>query len=420
MLPFIPWSPYLWVHDFGVKGKGVSDSVLCDWDNYWHPDYRPVNDVVSWPDENVGFIVGAYETFIATDDHEKLKMLWPYLKNTGKRLLIQKDIYGDPRYPWTFETSHNMYDAGGYCQTYSTGTVIPAYKCMSEIAEVMNEPDTKVIYDEAAAATYKGFEAKYLFQDYVYLDKHCEGALAGPWFSQCLKFDQFDQDRVDKYIFDVLDKYYKPVTDSMGYPGGTYNEWPQHIVGHFGGYALQRTRFDIAMALWKDMYHRSYLDRNRVFNLPISLQAKAVPNYAATSIDGYLQYISRTSTWRMYQDIIGYYRNKHSGEVWLEPVILPEMNHKLTNGFFISAEGNGTISCTEKGSSYEDRIITFKPDNPIQVNSIYLKDHPGSPVIFINGVRQTWTRTGPAWKKRILIKWSGTVNDKGIVVDVKS
>ena len=406
-------------HDFAVNEHGVSDEDLCGWDDYSHPDYRPLDDVVSWPDENVGFIVGVYETFIATDDHEKLSLLWPYLKNTAERLLAQKDTYGDPNYPWTFETSHNMYDAGGYCQTYSTGTVIPAYKCMTLLAEAMNDPDTKIIYEEAVSETIKGFKAKYLAAPYKYLDIHCEGALAGPWFSQCLKFDQFDLEKVDQYIYNVLDEFYSPVKDSMGYPEGTYNEWPQHIVGHLGGYALQRNKFDVALALWKDMYNRSYQDRNRVFNLPISLQSKTLPKPAATDVDGYLMYSSRSSAWRMYQDIIGYYRNKHTGEIWLEPIVLPEMNHRLTSGFFISAEGNGTVSYTEKGSAFEDRTIIFKPDNLIHVNGIYIKDHSGSPVITVNGAKQTWMRTGPAWKQRILINWSGEVNEKGIVVDVE-
>ncbi len=184
-------------HDFGVNGHGVSDEDLCDWDDINHADYRPVEDVVSWPDENVGFIVGVYETFIATDNQEKLSLLWPYLKNTGNRLIVQKELYGDPESPWIFKTSHNMYDAGGYCQTYSTGTVIPAYKCMALMAEAMNEPETRQFYENAATETVKGFEAKYLASEYVYLDKHCEGAMAGPWFSQCLKFDQFDQEKVD-------------------------------------------------------------------------------------------------------------------------------------------------------------------------------------------------------------------------------
>ena len=408
-------------HDFAATGRHILDHSLCSWDDYNHPDYGSGGDIKSWPDENVGFIVGVYETFIATDDLSKLKLLWPYVKNTGNRLLVMKDKdeYGDPDYPWTFKTSRNMYDAGGYCQAYSTGVVIPAYKCMALMAEIMNEPDTKKIFENAAQETYKGFEAKYLTSKYTHLEKHAENVMSGPWFSQCLKFDQFDPVKVDKYIYNVLEEYYKPLTDSLGFPRGTYDEWPQHLVGHFGGYAFQKDKLDVTLALWKDMYNRGYQDRNKVFNLSISMPPKAKPNYAATDISSYLQYSSRTSTWRIYQDLIGYYRNKHTGEIWLEPIILPEMNHQLINGYLISAEGNGTISCTEKGSSFEDRTITFKPENPIQVKGIYIKDRPGTPVITIDGVKQTWARTGPSWKKRIRINWSGTVNKNGIIVDVK-
>ncbi len=405
-------------HDFGVHGSGVTDKDLCAWDDFDHEDYRPVKDVVSWPDENVGFIVGAYETFIATGDMEKLKLLWLYLKNTGRRLIAQKEQYGDPEYPWIFKSSHNMYDAGGYCQTYSTGTVIPAYQCMALMADVMDDPDLKIFYDNAAKETRKGFEAKYLVSEYPYLGKHCEGALAGPWFSRCLKFDQFDTDKVDKYIYDALAKYYKPVSDSLGFPEGTYDEWPQHLTGHFGGYALQNENFDVAIALWKDMYHRGYQDRNRVFNLPITLRPKAVPDHAAKSMDGYFQYTSRTSTWRIYKDIVGYHRNKHTGEIWLEPMILPEMNHRLEKGCYISAEGNGTVSCVEKGKDHKDRTIVFKPDNAMHVNGIYIKDHKGSPVITIDGKPQPWTRTGPEWKKRIRIDWNGVVDKQGIIIEM--
>jgi hypothetical protein len=167
------------------------------------------------------------------------------------------------------------------------------------------------------------------------------------------------------------------------------------------------------------MYHRSYLDRNRVFNLPISLQPKAVPDYSATSVDGYYQYTSRTSTWRIYQDMIGYYRNKHTGEIWLEPLILPEMDHRLQDGYFISAEGNGTVSCTETGKGYEDQVIQFKPEKTITVNGIYLKDHSGTPVVSVNGIVQKWTRTGPDRKKRIRVEWSGNADYRGLMVEVK-
>ena len=406
-------------HDFGVNGNGVTDKDLCAWDDYDHHDYLPVENIVSWPDENVGFIIGAYETFIATNDIEKLRLLWPYLKNTGHRLLAQKEEYGDPEYPWIFKTSHNMYDAGGYCQTYSTGTVIPAYKCMAFMAKVLNERELSHFYDSAAVETHKGFEAKYLTSKYPYLEKHCEGALAGPWFSQCLKFDQFNTEKVDKYIYQALDEYYVPLSDSLGFPEGSYDEWPQHLTGHFGGYALQRGKFNEAIALWKDMYNRGYLDRNRVFNLSITLRPKAKPDYAATDIGGYYQYTSRTSTWRIYQDIVGYHRNRHTGEIWLEPMILPQMDHRLINGYFISAEGNGTINCEEKGNDHEDRAIVFKPEKSIEVNGIYLKDHKGTPVVTIDGVPQTWSRTGPAWKKRIRINWKGTVDENGIRIEVK-
>ena len=56
----------------------------------------------------------------------------------------------------------------------------------------------------------------------------------------------------------------------------------------------------------------------------------------------------------------------------------------------------------------------------MNVRGIYIKDHTGSPVVTVNGISQTWIRTGPEWKKRIKINWNGTVDRSGIVIDVKN
>jgi hypothetical protein len=87
--------------------------------------------------------------------------------------------------------------------------------------------------------------------------------------------------------------------------------------------------------------------------------------------------------------------------------------------YFITAEGNGTLSCTESGKNFEDRHIVFKPENSININGIYIKDHAGSPSVKVNGTIQKWTREGPDWKKRIKINWKGEADANGLTIEVK-
>ena len=134
-------------------------------------------------------------------------------------------------------------------------------------------------------------------------------------------------------------------------------------------------------------------------------------------------YISFMDFYRDYTTILGYQRNKVSQELWLEPILPASMNDTLKNGFYVSPEGNGTISFTQDAATAEQRI-TFKPDSSIPVNQIYVKDKYGAtlPPVWVNGAgvaAANVTRIGMGYGKELKINWSGTVNPAtGLSVEV--
>jgi hypothetical protein len=118
--------------------------------------------------------------------------------------------------------------------------------------------------------------------------------------------------------------------------------------------------------------------------------------------------------------MLGYFRNKSTGELWLEPIIPPEMNHSITNGFYMSPEGYGTISASEDGEKFRNQKITFKPDRSIQVTSLYLRDNSvGSSVkVTINGTEKVVTRVGEGYTRKLKIDYSGSIDSSGLIIDV--
>jgi uncharacterized protein (DUF608 family) len=401
-------------HDFGSDGS----YTIANWDETEYPDYRDIND---WVDLNCGFIISVYETYIATADQAKLTLLWPYVKKAGQRILDQVNLYGDQTYPYTFSTSRSSYDAGGNSQAFNSGLSIVAYKILRTLALRMGELNLASKYDSVSNITITNFSKRWLEQP-VATGNYCESMFGGPWIANFLKMDQFwPSNKLDNLFFTIV-SFYDPLNKGLGYPGGSYSDWHTYLVSHLGGYALQAGYNDIWYALQHDMYERNYLDRNRVFNEQLGIPSKvSTPNYVATDASGGNEYISIPVVWRNYFDIIGFHRNKVTGELWLEPNLPPEVNHSLVNASVRTPEGYATISATESGTSWQNQSITFASDQSIHVDTIYVKDKYADSIqsVSVNGVEQSYNRVGTGHQKRLKIYWSGTVGPSGLNISVE-
>lgn len=345
---------------------------LCNWDDTEHPDYRKIDDCV---DLNCGLIISVYETYQQTADEEKLLYFWPYVKKAAKRILNQVELYGDKEYPYTFSTSSNSYDAGGNPNAFNSSLSAVAYKIMIILSEKMGETDTSSIYQTAFDTVVKSYRERYLKDNFI-AGRISESYFGGQWAAMNLKLGQIWTESETDYVLSQLDDYYHPFYKGLGYTTGTYDEWTPYILAHYGGLLLNTRRQKQYEFMQKDAYNRQYLNRNYVFNQPLDiLPAITKTNYAATTISGDKQYISTPAIWRNYYDIIGFHRDKSTNDLWIQPIILEEMNHVMVDATFITPDGYGSISCTESGEYHQNKDIIIKFENSIEVSVIHLTDN---------------------------------------------
>jgi hypothetical protein len=404
-------------HDID-NGTSHDISYMCLWDDRQHADYREID---LWVDLDCGFIISVYETFIATGDTARLASIWPYVKKAAQRILTLAGTYGSAAYPFTFDGSENSYDFGGQPDPYNASLSMPTYKILSKLSEIQGEPALKQTFDSAFTGVVASFKARYLTAGNFPAGRISESVMAGQWLAYYLKFgDLFDTADIN-YAFRSLDGYYSPATQGLGFTGGTYKEWAPYLVAHYGGLSLQTGRFTDWRSIQYDWYERIFYNRNLVYNQPLDIPPKVTtPLYLASDPSGFFEYISIPVVWRNYYTMAGYFRNKHTGELWLEPAIPPEMNHQMTDAFILSSEGCATISCDERDTASFAQTIWFRPDSPVAVSAIYVKDK-GAPAVYAwvnDSPRPTPERFGSGYGKELKITWAGTVTAAGIKVSV--
>ena len=406
-------------HDFNYMADTSVKYKLVDWDDTEHADYRNID---KWVDLNCAFIISVYEAYMQTGNEEKLSYFFPYMKKAGQRIFDQVELYGDPEYPYTFEDSENSYDAGGDPNAYNTSISAVAYRIMNILCEKEGDQELAQKYAEAYETVKESYRKKYLNNNFP-TGRISESYFAGQWLSIHLRLGQIWSQEETDYVLECLDDYYHPLYKTLGYPQGTYDEWTPYMLTHYGGLLLHTQRQSHYAALQKESYNRQFKNRNYVFNHPLDiLPSVSTANYAATNISGDKQYISIPSIWRNYYDVIGYQRNAATKELWLEPILLPEMNHKMTDAAYVSSEGWGTISCIETTSdgseAYQNKNIIFKPDNEIYVSTLYLEDNFGDSTdsisVKINGEEYPFERTGEGYSRALAVEYNGTVTDEGI------
>ncbi|MBN1309750.1 MAG: hypothetical protein JXA18_17650 [Chitinispirillaceae bacterium] len=390
-------------------------------------DYR---DIDHWVDVNCGFIISVYETFIATGDRAKLDWFWPYVLKAGQRLLTQLETYGNKTYPYTFEnTAASSYDwnADDATHLYTSSLTIPTYGIMVKLATIKNDAANAARFAGAHDTAVVSFKKRFI--DNIFPTAHyCEGISAGPWLSDFLKLGHdFSSGDIDK-ILTQLHSFYKPLTEGCGKNEGpdfgqNYYIWQMYLINHYADLSLIAGKKDIWYAMRHDNFQRSYQDRNRVFNITLGTYLTPTEKHAvATDYSGKENYITNPALFRDYYTIVGYQRNRHTGELWLEPNLPASMNDSLGNGFYISPEGDGTVSFVQNPTTFEQRIV-FKPDNTIQVKQIYVKDKYGTtvPPVRVNGTRiadDKINRIGMGYGKELKINWDGTVTSSGLTVEV--
>jgi Malectin domain/Ricin-type beta-trefoil lectin domain-like/beta-glucosidase 2, glycosyl-hydrolase family 116 N-term/Glycosyl-hydrolase family 116, catalytic region len=390
--------------------------VLVAWDDTTHSDYRVID---SWVDLNVGFIVGVYETYIATNTTSELSYFWPYVQKAGQRILDQVTTYGNKTYPYTFDGTGSSYDAGGNSDIYNAGISADAYEIMAKLAGIEGNTSLQTTYNNAFTTVNQSFTQRYLNNNFLACSNgYCENALAGAWLASFLGFGQLYPTANLNYGIQQLTNYYNPLSNGMG-TGSGYGTWQPYLIDHYGGLLQETGQSDLWYAMASDLVNRKFLDRDHVFNQGLGLFPQQTSLTFATSIDGAWGYLSIPAIWRDYSTLVGYHRNAQSGELWVEPNLPSAMNHQLTNALFLSPEGPGTISAQQSGNLSQNQTLKVTSDNAITVKTLYVKDTAAASVIVtVNGVNQSFTRIGTGYSKELQIPWSGTINASGITIQV--
>jgi uncharacterized protein (DUF608 family) len=399
-------------------------AYMCPWDAQQHHDYREIDQ---WVDLNCAFIISIYEAFIATADTGELGYLWPYAKKAGQRLMDQLASSNDAAdgFPYLYMGTQNSYDADGSTDInfYNSGLAAVSYKTLSYLSSVRGDAD-KQKYDKYYDSTRTEFAKKYLTNSGFPSNIRIEALMTGQWLAYFLKLGEMYDSAGIALAINKLTTYYAPLTKGLGDPAGTYTEWSEYKIAHFGGLCLQTGNLDLWYSLQYDWYQRIFSNRNLVYNIPLGIPPKVTsPTYLATSFAGYDEYISSPVLWRNYYTMVGYHRNSYSKELWLEPVIpVAEMNHAITNAVVFSPEGWATINYTESGTNFSNQSIMVTPDNPMEVAAIYVRDKGlAKNYIKINGVLiddALITKSGTGYAKELRINWHGTIPAAGMRLSV--
>jgi uncharacterized protein (DUF608 family) len=402
-------------------------AYMCPWDAQQHHDYRNID---LWVDLNCVFILSVYEAFIATADTAELSFLWPYTKLAGQRVIQQltdNNRGSSDGYPYLFsQNTQNTYDADGTSDmsAYNNSLAMTTFKSLAIMSTIKGESASVTQFTKYYDSIRTEFP-KYYFTAAHFPAIRAENVMTGQWLNYFLKFGELMDSTKQVYALTQLNNLYNPTTGFQS-ATKTYSEWSEYLVSHLGGLCLQTGRYAEWQGLQYDWYQRIFNNRDLVYDIELGIPDKVVtPKYLATNLSCFNHYISVPVVWRNYYTIVGFQRNKYTQELWLEPCLPPTLttpNHVLTDALVFSAEGPATVSYKETGTTYKVQDILFKPDNPIDVSSLYVKDKElAANYIKISGVlvdNAKITKVGTGFAKKLKISYNGTIPASGITITV--
>jgi hypothetical protein len=258
---------------------------------------------------------------------------------------------------------------------------------------------------------------RYLSNNFPASQTDIEALMSGQWINYSLNLgEMYPTANIDYGTTSIYNTF---KSDTSGFRGSGY-DWVPYTMSHYAGLLLNAGRPSDWYNVQYYHFRAMYADRNNAYKEPWYQWWGVNPRYPADDAICYT-YCSAPVQIRNYFNMIGYNRDKMTGELWLEPTLPPQIGHKMTDALYYSPEGLGTISYEESGASYQIQNILFKPDNPIQVSTIYVRDKGLSPaVVSINGTQPTFQQIGAGHAKELKIAWSGTVPSTGITISVSN
>jgi hypothetical protein len=327
-------------HDFNGNTE-----TMCAWEAYTHSDYRTGID--QWGDLNLHFIIGTYELFLASGNIDSLTALWPYLKKTGARSIIQCGTHYVPT------NCLSSYDRTGATDQYNGCLALVAYQAMANMATVMND-QAEVTKWTAQVANAK---AQYLQLYWNATYGTDEAHLAGYAFARSLGMSGIVPDSVARITFKRMYAQYSNGTNT--------GLWHAYTCAHFGDLGIAIGSVDSGMvnhqADWNEYYngHAAYVFWQNL-------------DHAYTNCS----YMTMPFVWRSLFLIEGYCIDMYHKILWIRPNLPSSVNKHLTGGVITTADAWGTLDYAESATDPMQNI-TITYDKPVTFKTVVLRNNTG-------------------------------------------
>jgi uncharacterized protein (DUF608 family) len=348
-------------HNQGPHAWSLDAHYMVKWDEWNHTDYQYCPDISNWSDLNIMFIFGCYELFIATGDQAKMVKMWPYLKNTGNRLITQ--CAKSPLYKHLPTTCKSTYDEEATTGVYNSSIATAAFSCMKEMARMMDEPAEAAKYDAQYTAARSEFAQYANTASFCQRDKITEGDVAGYSFARYLGLPAIMDSGLISTGLNRLDAYYSNISSLRGKIG--YYHF--YTYDHWGGAAIACGRTDDALKVHKWDYDYYYTQ---------SPQYVHWQDIHETNTN-YFSYMTAPAVWRSLFQISGYLMDNADQRLYIRSQLPNTVAGKLSKIPLLEPKGWGVLDYDEnqKGTRFQDIAISF--DNPVPVKELILKNNTG-------------------------------------------
>ena len=341
-------------HDFN-GGSGVH---LCDWDDHDHANYPFGGNIGLWADLNCMFILNNYEILLGSGNLEKFTELWPYIKKTGGRLLVQCSWGGADSY--LPKNTKSTYDRSTTTDIYNSSLALAAFSAMKEMALIMDEPDEAEMWREQFANAKPQYVERY-YSPSLGTGEYAESHLGGYPFARSLGLPAIIDDDKAQTIFDRMYEYYEDGTS-------TY-EWHVYTNAHFADLGISIGKTDEGLtnhhASWKEYYQEK---TEYIFWQDIDKTL------------GYYSYMTAPLVWRTLFLVEGYMIDQVRDRLWIRPN-LPSgkysVDGELTNAPLITADSWGTLDYQEPEDGVVVQKMWIRFDNEMSFKEIILRNNAG-------------------------------------------
>lgn len=370
------------------------------WDNATHADYSFQPNTTDWMDLNCMFIFKAYELMLATGDKDSLTKYWPYVKNSGDRII--KFCSPGENIPRKSMSTYDSEAAQNW--TYPSAVSLTAWYAIAEMAKWLGDSEAETKFSERytkARAEFSSTYASLANFGNAGNDNHPEGDVAGYSWARYFGFPaNVDSQFIVKGCQNLWDKY------SILTGKTRLGLWHFYQFDHFGGALTAIAQPDKALDVHKWDYDFFHAEKPAF----VYWQDLWLVN------SEYQSYGTAPTVWRSLLQFSGMLVDNANNRVWIRPVVPTSMKGKLENIPVINPKGWGTLNYTEEkvATSAGDRVqsINLTFDSVVTVKEIVLKNNTTvqDPGILIrdnsNAIVEGATKTleGSGFEKNIRIK----------------